>query len=129
MPGAVEPSDCQLATFIGMERGDLYAELMNARTEKQVAALVERYLRFAADAHPRGFRVDAKANSGTAPLLSTASRVHGATDVELLHAIMSGHLATARARGAIPAGLAEVVEILAAARMRLKQLRRPPTVP
>jgi len=109
-----------------MAQGDLYAELMNARTEKQVAALVDRYLRAVADAHPRGFRTGAEASAGTPPLLSTASRIQGGADVELLHAIMSGHLATARARGAIPDGLAEVVEILAAARTRLKQLRRPP---
>jgi len=30
-----------------------------------------------------------------------------------------------RARGAVPPGLEEVAEILAAARVRLKQLRRP----
>ena len=109
-----------------MPLADLYVELINARTEKQVAAIVERYLRRVADEHPRGFGVTATPGAGILPFLSTASRVRTGTDVELLHATLSGHLETARAQGSVPAGLAEVVEILAAARTRLKQLRRPP---
>jgi hypothetical protein len=112
-----------------MAQGSLYTELMNARTEKQVAALVERYLRTVADEHPRGFRVGQKAGASILPLLSTASRVRTGADIELLHATVSGFVETARARGAIPEGLAEIAEILAAASARLKQLRRPPPAP
>ncbi|MCC6609166.1 MAG: hypothetical protein IT515_05750 [Burkholderiales bacterium] len=108
-----------------MAQGSLYVELMSARTEKQVAALVERYLRTVADDHPRGFAVAEKSGASVLPLLSTASRVQTAADIELLHATVSGFIETARARGEIPEGLAEIAEILAAAQVRLKQLRRP----
>lgn len=117
----------RLGSFNGMPEGNLYTELMSARTEKQVAALVDRYLRRVAEEHPRGFGTGAGADGGASPLLSTITRVRSGADVELLHAIVSGHMETARARGEVPAGLAEVAEILAAARARLKQLRRPPT--
>jgi len=108
-----------------MARSDLYGELMGARTERQVAITVERYLRQVADEHPRGFRIALEKGRGVLPFLSHASRVRSAADVELLHATVTGHIETARSRGEIPPGLEEVAEILAAARMRLKQLRRP----
>jgi len=110
-----------------MARSDLYGELMGARTERQVAITVERYLRQIADEHPRGFLVTLEKGGGVLPFLSHASRVRSASDIELLHATVTGHIETARARahGRIPPGLEEVAEILAAARMRLKQLRRP----
>lgn len=108
-----------------MAQGDLYGELMGARTERQVAITVERYLRKIADAHPRGFTVALEKGGGVLPFLSAASRVRTASDVELLHATVTGHIEIARARGEVPPGLEEVAETLAAARMRLKQLRRP----
>ncbi len=108
-----------------MARSDLYGELMGARTERQVAITVERYLRQIADEHPRGFLITLEKGGGVLPFLSHASRVRSASDIELLHATVTGHIGTARARGQIPPGLEEVAEILAAARMRLKQLRRP----
>lgn len=108
-----------------MPQGSLYTELMNARTERQVAALVERYLRRIADEHPRGFG-DGDAGGALTPLLTAASRVRTGADIELLHATVSGHVESVRAQGALPPALAEVAEILAAARTRLKQLRRPP---
>ena len=107
-----------------MARGDLYGELMGARTERQVAVTVERYLRRVADDHPRGFAVALEKGGRVLPFLTAASRVRSAADIGLLHAAMSGHLEIARARGDVPPGLEEVVEILAAARARLKQLRR-----
>jgi len=88
-----------------MAQGSLYTELMNARTERQVAALVEQYVR--------------------RPFLSAASRVRTSADLEVLHATVSGYVESLRTIGKVPPALAEVAEILAAARMRLKQLRRP----
>ncbi len=108
-----------------MAHGDLYGELMGARTERQVAVTVERYLRRVADAHPRGFLVTLEKGSGILPFLTASSRVRSAADIELLHATISGHIEIARTRGEVPPGLEEVAEILAAARVRLKQLRRP----
>lgn len=108
-----------------MAHGDLYGELMGARTERQVAVTVERYLRRVADEHPRGFLVKLEKGIGVLPFLTAASRVRSAADIELLHATVSGHIEIARTRSAVPPGLEEVAEILAAARVRLKQLRRP----
>ena len=108
-----------------MAHGDLYAELMGARTERQVAVTVERYLRRVADAHPRGFLVKLEKGGRVLPFLTAASRVRSAADIELLHATVSGHIDIARSRGQVPPGLEEVAEILSAARARLKQLRRP----
>jgi len=108
-----------------MAHGDLYGELMGARTERQVAVTVERYLRRVADEHPRGFAVKLDQGGGVLPFLTSASRVRTAADIELLHATVSGHIEIARSRGEVPPGLEEVAEILAAARARLKQLRRP----
>ena len=108
-----------------MARGDLYSELMRARTERRVAVTVERYLRRIADAHPRGFPPALQKRDGVLPFLTAASRVRSAADIELLHATVSGHIEVSRARGEVLPGLEEVVEILSAARARLKQLRRP----
>jgi len=108
-----------------MAHGDLYGELMAARTERQVAVIVERYLRRVADENPRGFLVKLEKGSGVLPFLTSASRVRSATDIELLHATVSGHIEIARTRGEVPPGLEEVAEILAAARARLKQIMRP----
>ncbi len=108
-----------------MAHGDLYGELMGARTERQVAVTVERYLRGVADAHPRGFLVKLEKGTGVLPFITTASRIRSAADIELLHATVSGHIEIARTRGEVPPGLEEVAEILAAALTRLKQLRRP----
>jgi hypothetical protein len=108
-----------------MAHGDLYGELMGARTERQVAVTVERYLRRVADEHPRGFLVALEKGVGVLPFLTTASRVRSAADIELLHATVTGHIEIARSRGEVPPGLEQVAEILAAARVRLKQLRRP----
>lgn len=98
---------------------------MGARTERQVAVTVERYLRRIADEHPRGFPAALEKRSDALPFLTVASRVRSAADIELLHATVSGHIEIARTRGEVPPGLEEVVEILSAARARLKQLRRP----
>ena len=98
---------------------------MRARTERQVATAVERYLRRVADEHPRGLFVELEGRAGAQPLLAAASRVRSAADIELLHAAVSGHVELARSRGGVPPALEEVAEILAAARARLKQLRRP----
>jgi hypothetical protein len=108
-----------------MAQGDLYRELMGARTERQVAVTVERYLQRIADQHPRGFLVRLEKGSAVLPFLTAASRVRSAADIELLHGTVTGHIEIARGRGEVPPGLEEVAEILAAARARLKQLRRP----
>ena len=75
-----------------MAHGDLYGELMGARTERQVAVTVERYLRRIADEHPRGFLVKLDKGSRVLPFLTAASRVRSAADIELLHAKVSGHI-------------------------------------
>jgi len=108
-----------------MARGDLYGELMGARIERQVAVTVERYLRRIADAHPRGFHVAREKGGGVLPFFTAESRVRSAADIDLLHATVTGHIEAAGARGEVPPGLEEVAEVLAAARARLKQLRRP----
>jgi len=108
-----------------MAHSDLYSELMGARTERQVAITVERYLRQVADKHPRGFPVKLEKGKALLPFITTASRIQSTADVELLHATVSGHIEIARTRGQVPPGLEEVAEILAAALTRLKQLRRP----
>ncbi|MCL4798137.1 MAG: hypothetical protein KJ025_01025 [Burkholderiales bacterium] len=108
-----------------MAQGSLYTELMNARTERQVAALVEQYVRRIADEHPRGFGAADDVGEALMPFLSAASRVRTSADLEVLHATVSGYVESLRTIGKVPPALAEVAEILAAARMRLKQLRRP----
>lgn len=108
-----------------MAQGTLYAELMNARSERQVAALIEQYVHRVADEHPHGFGVADDVGELLTPFLVAASRVRTSADVEVLHATVSGYLESLRAVGAVPLALAEAAEILAAGRMRLKQLRRP----
>ncbi|NJN40748.1 MAG: hypothetical protein HC807_07980 [Gammaproteobacteria bacterium] len=108
-----------------MAHGDLYGELMGARTERQVAVTVERYLRRVADEHPRGFLVNLEKGVGILPFITTASP--GA--VGRRHRIAPRHCLRTRRdcadpwRGATGAGRSRGNS--RGGLTRLKQLRRP----